>query len=62
MTIIVEGDLERLKQDKVFTCRYCGCIFEADNTEYSVETSLYNDTYYSCTCPTCENKVYIPHS
>lgn len=60
MTIIVEGDLNKLVEHKIFHCRHCGCIFEADNTEYEINTD-YNPIYYSCICPTCENRVYISH-
>jgi len=60
MTIIVEGDLNRLNKVKRFSCRECGCVFDADKTEYTAE-SQYNETYYKCTCPTCGNTVYIPH-
>lgn len=60
MTIIIEGDLNRLNKVKRFICRECGCVFEADKTEYTAD-SQYNDIYYKCTCPTCGNTVYIPH-
>ncbi len=60
MTIIVEGDLNRLKEIKRFNCRKCGCIFDAEKEEYKV-SSQYNEEYYSCICPTCGNNVYIPH-
>ena len=34
MKIIVEGDARKVLTIRRFECRYCGCVFEADNTEY----------------------------
>ena len=58
MTVIQEGDLSRLDGIKRFTCHRCGCIFEADKTEYELNDQFILP-YYACTCPTCEHKVYI---
>lgn len=46
-----------------FTCRNCGCIFEADKTEYTgitnhMEELESNGSGYKCICPTCSNVVY----
>lgn len=58
MKIIIPGDATRLKKIKSFTCKECGCVFEADKTEYRSE-SQYNEEYYACKCPTCGQWVYI---
>ena len=34
MKIIKEGDLSKLHKVKQFRCLECGCIFEANDTEY----------------------------
>lgn len=36
MKIIKSGDLRKFKETKRFTCKHCGCVFEADNTEYTI--------------------------
>ena len=56
MKIIKEGNLELLKQIRRFKCGLCGCIFEADNTEYKTDNQ-YNHTYYTCDCPCCNREV-----
>ena len=58
MKVIKEGNLKRLKKTKRFECNKCGCIFEADQDEYSVGYQ-YNEAYYMCTCPTCDCTVYL---
>ena len=57
MKIIKEGDLNKLKRIKRFECKECGCIFEAEKDEYK-EGSQYNETYYYCACPCCNQTVY----
>ena len=51
MKIIKRGDLNRINKTKRFECNKCGCIFDADEGEYTVGTQ-YNDTYYASKCPT----------
>ena len=58
MEIIKQGDISKLKQTKKFECRWCGCVFLADNDEYKYSDSQYNKSYYQCVCPTCNNPVY----
>ena len=58
MEIIKQGDISKLKQTKKFECRRCGCIFLADDDEYKYSGSQYNESYYQCACPTCNNSVY----
>ena len=57
MEIIQKGDTKRLLKIKRFTCKECGCVFEANKTEYKYG-SQYNEGYYYCNCPCCGNKVY----
>ena len=61
MRIIKYGDKSRLiKQIKRFECKSCGCIFEADNTEYKHvygQREMYG--WYSVQCPTCNNYVTV---
>ncbi len=54
MKIIKEGDISKLKKTKRFECKKCGCIFEADKTEYKI-SSQYNEFYTYATCPFCGN-------
>lgn len=58
MKIIQPGDLNKPKKTKRFTCDNCGCIFEADKTEYKAEDSGRNETFYHADCPTCGDLVY----
>lgn len=57
MKIIKEGNIERIKETKMFECKRCGCVFKADKGEYKVG-SHYNDIYFLCTCPTCGSSTY----
>lgn len=56
MKIIKQGDLNKLKRIKRFKCEHCGCVFEADNTEYVHKFSQReNCDWYEIKCPTCGN-------
>lgn len=57
MKIIRNGDKNKLKQIQTFDCDFCGCLFEADNTEYKI-SSQYNEEYYYVTCPFCGRSIY----
>ena len=58
MKIIKQGDLSRLKEIKRFTCKACGCEFEADNTEYRRDyDQRENCGWYTIKCPTCDGWV-----
>lgn len=57
MKIIKRGNVQKLKKIKTFSCGNCGCVFEADNTEYDV-CSQYNEIYCQCKCPCCNKTVY----
>lgn len=56
MFIIKDGDKElaekKRKQTKLFECKICGCIFEADKGEYT-NTDFQWDSYYYAKCPCC---------
>ena len=44
----------------MFECRECGCIFEADKTEYQYRKECICSDYvdvYTCECPDCNNVV-----
>lgn len=61
MQIIQQGNMEKLKQTKRFTCGACGCIFEADKDEYTVAeywAAMYDNISASCKCPCCGNTAY----
>ena len=54
MKIIKRGEIPN--KIKRFTCRYCGTIFEADNTEYRCADQLaylYDGISAYCECPVC---------
>lgn len=62
MKIIKEGktkeELEAiLKETKMFECKTCGCIFEADKGEYKYEED-YIYSVYCCECPNCAKIAY----
>ena len=58
MKIIKEGNLNKLMRVKRFKCDYCDCIFTADKNEYIID-SQYNEEYYYCICPCCDNRAYL---
>lgn len=62
MVIIKDGDKElaekKRKQTKLFECKICGCIFEADKGEYRGEEGCGFCYYYYAKCPCCRNKAY----
>lgn len=47
MKILKHGN----KMQRKFTCKFCGCVFVADRSEYTVAASL--DNFYT-TCPDCK--------
>ena len=42
-----------------FYCQHCGCMFDAEEDEYSREIDCRNETIYSCICPDCGLTSYI---
>lgn len=59
MNILKAGNLNRIDNVKHFECDTCGCIFEADRTEYLRETDFRNGHYFICKCPTCDRDVIL---
>ena len=52
ITIIQSGKLD----SKIFSCTKCGCVFEADESEWTKD--IFCDTIFiSCKCPTCNSWV-----
>lgn len=55
MFIIKDGDKElaekKRKQTKLFECKICGCVFEADKGEYLIRDFRFDVMYYAkCPC------------
>lgn len=61
MKIIKEGDLELKRAVRTFECDECGCLWEADRTEYVTETDFRNGHVYVMDCPTCGRRCYGEH-
>ena len=61
MFIIKDGDKElaekKRKQTKLFECKICGCVFEADKGEYLIRDFRFDVMYYA-KCPCCGDKTY----
>lgn len=59
MKIIKQGkskeEIDRIiKQVRLFECPVCGCVFEADNTEYKYQYSQREAAeWWQCKCPNC---------
>ena len=59
MKIIKQGksqdEVNRIiKQVRQFECSICGCVFEADDTEYKYQFSQREGTeWWECKCPNC---------
>ena len=51
MTILQKGNLDLLKAVMRFKCYNCGCLWEADNSEYQT-----HGVAITCKCPICENR------
>ena len=58
MKILVQGNKDRLKKNKKFECRYCGCVFIADNTEYRDESTQKDGPMFTIECPCCNKSVW----
>lgn len=61
MKIITHGKYEEPKTVEVFRCLTCGCLFEADDSEYKIVV-YENLVIHSCKCPECLNKAYKIYS
>ena len=60
MNILVEG---KVKEEPIirFSCKECGCVFEAEYGEYRGPTyaeAMHDDISAVCECPFCHNNVY----
>ena len=53
MNIIKPGDMSRLDTTKRFECPACGCIWDANASEYRREMDRNGDVF-ACECPTCK--------
>ena len=58
MKILVQGDLNRLKKIKKFSCDKCGCVFLADQNEYRNNSNQHDGTMFSINCPCCDSVLY----
>jgi len=62
MEIIREGDRGAAYREErhivQFFCDRCGCIWNAEETEYHMISTAYNEVYAVCNCPTCGEKDY----
>lgn len=63
MNIITDGDIEKAKAIVEFECYECGCVFEAEKSEYRCETTRRRSGYvfyhFSVIdgCPCCKHGV-----
>lgn len=62
MKIIKEGKTKEelnqiLNHTKRFKCKTCGCVFEADESEYKMEQDNIYSHFYS-KCPNCNMRAF----
>lgn len=57
MKIIKKGDLTRVDTTRHFNCKHCGCLFEANRSEYKTQSDFRNGHFYVHQCPTCGQDV-----
>jgi hypothetical protein len=55
--IIKPGTIKELNKTRRFECWQCGCVFTADEADYTLFDN-YITTEYEATCPTCHQPVY----
>ena len=53
MKIIKNGDMEKVNNPKIFECKKCGCVFEANYGEYRY--SFGTEPSVFARCPMCKN-------
>ena len=62
LNIIINGSVEEIerhqKQTKDFSCKNCGCIWEADREDYKIEHGLKDRIYIGMPCPFCGKYTY----
>lgn len=64
MRIPSNGNAKEPAEEKTFRCRSCGCIFNADNTEFrhpDFWMEAHDGITASCECPQCGETVYAYH-
>lgn len=58
--ILKKGNLNRFNKKLTFSCKDCGCIFTACNTDYKIQYSQREgEGWYEITCPYCKNWVTL---
>lgn len=57
MVVLKEGELhQKLIR---FKCAVCGCVFEANQTEYTIKKNRYSAGNLAyCKCPTCKTMAH----
>ena len=55
--VLKEGKIT--KNIRKFRCPDCGCVFEADEDDYTMTIDSHNDFCLESGCPTCHRNVYI---
>lgn len=55
--VLKEGKV--VKDVRQFKCPDCGCVFEADEDDYTMTMHSHNDFCLESECPTCHRNVYI---
>lgn len=58
MIIVKEGNVRLCRKVFRFECEACGCIFEADSSEYRRDLQKDRGWVCVCVCPTCKYEVY----
>lgn len=58
MKIIVEGNPELPKRIIKFTCKSCGCVWEAGKDEYKYAYDQRDGEYSNMKCPCCGATTY----
>ena len=58
---IIEPGIIKAKPSLRFKCENCGCLFEADFTEYrspAYMEEMHDNVEAKCSCPCCKCMVY----
>lgn len=45
-------------EPKLFYCRFCGCLFEADDDDYKLVEGADEGIFAATSCPDCGHEVY----
>lgn len=61
MKIIKDGKSKKSKGIREFICIYCGCDFEADNTEYIIhqDQDQVLGSWLEVCCPCCQAGLFF---